>query len=304
MRLIREVKLRFFQDGATGEWGLTHQDTQDDSYGNGFNAFWGGIGIFHDIFEHWHEHTHKYFRGDYAMNIGGEMSAMGAMWYYFDTLGVRNRDFNPHSMLWMGDSMRKTTEDLIRENIEHDGSNYGSVLECGVPKQRPTENGELECQIDTMWENVKEMIPGKSHLEYKSRHPESTSDDREIEYGIQYKNSVTKRKIADLHRWGYRQAERDIPDTIENRDTLSEFIRFWNEFCKAHRAEDIGMEATGIDFRIYKERGQISWVAEFTGLECYDDEANSCRQEELGLNSRWQISSKRLPMIFNHSVAA
>src|SRR4051812_49426606 len=62
-KLVRTVDLRFFQDDANGEWGVTHKETCPGN-GNGeeFNAFWDGRGIFHDVFEHAHEFTDKHFR--------------------------------------------------------------------------------------------------------------------------------------------------------------------------------------------------------------------------------------------------
>src|SRR4051794_4205956 len=103
-RLIHEVDLRFFQDDATGEHGVSHVDTYNDSE-NPFNAGWGKVMIFHDVFEHWFEKRHKYFKGDYAMNIAGEMVAMGAMWYFFNELGIDNRLDN-RSMYSPGTRMR------------------------------------------------------------------------------------------------------------------------------------------------------------------------------------------------------
>lgn len=86
------VSLKFFCDDASGEYGLAHDNSiQNDTP---FNAFWGGIGIFHDVFEHWFEGKHKYFKDEYAFNVGGEMTAMGAAMYYYYILGIRERDFN------------------------------------------------------------------------------------------------------------------------------------------------------------------------------------------------------------------
>lgn len=246
-RLVKKIELTFFQDDANGEWGLTHKDTCDNRYGNSFNAFWGGMGIFHDIFEHSHEHTNKYFRGDYAMNIGGEIAAMGSMWYYIDELGMHNR-LSGRSVHSPSDSMRMSTEDMIHENIEYGGSQYGSTLESNVPKQRPTDNGELEYQIGKYWENVKKMNPERNH-------------DNEKEYGYQYKNSVTFRKIADLTRYGYRMAEKFVPNNWDNRTTLSDFLEVWENFCKSHPAEEMKNMFSGITFKIYKENDRITWKA-------------------------------------------
>ena len=87
-RLVRKVSFRMFEDDANGEWGLTHADTFNGS--EPFNAFWGDMGLFHDVFEHAHEHS-RFYSGEYAMNIGGELAAMGALWYYRDEMGFYKR---------------------------------------------------------------------------------------------------------------------------------------------------------------------------------------------------------------------
>src|SRR6185436_1652887 len=107
-KLIKEVNLVFFKDDGTGEYGLTHKETYDDNYGNGFNAFWNGIGIFHDVFEHSHEFTHKYFRGDYVLNIGGEMTNIDTMRYYYDNNGVHNIQKKHNSTYPICKSMKLT----------------------------------------------------------------------------------------------------------------------------------------------------------------------------------------------------
>lgn len=249
-RLVKTVELSFFNDDATGEYGLTHKDTQDNNSGTGFNAFWNGMGIFHDVFEHSHEHQNKYFRGDYAMNVGGEMTAMGAMWYYIDQLGMSNR-LNSRSMWSPGDNMKQTTLSEVQESITDGYTRYGRTLESNVPKQRPIENGELEYQISDYWTKVKKT---QTTTEYE----------QEREEGINYKKSVTFRKIADLHRYGFRMAERLVPNKWDNRIILSDFFEQWENFCKNNSAEDMQNNFRGVTFKIYKdENGVISWKAIF-----------------------------------------
>ena len=55
---MHKVTLDFFQD-ELGQYGIAHSNSTDQ----GFYAFWDGIGIFHDVFEHWFEGKHKYFNG-------------------------------------------------------------------------------------------------------------------------------------------------------------------------------------------------------------------------------------------------
>lgn len=247
-RLIKQIDFTFFQDNANGEFGLTHSDTCDDNYGNGFNAFWGGMGIFHDVFEHSHEHANKYFRGDYAMNIGGEMAAMGAMWYYIDEMGVGNR-LNNRSIHSPGSIMRLSTQDMVTEAISEGYCQYGSTLESNVPNQNPTNNGELEYQISEFWKNVKKQSV-------------RCEDENGIEYGNRYKESVTFRKIADLHRYGFRMAEKLVPNNWDNRITLQNFFEFWEDFCKSNNAEEMHNNFKGMTVKLYKdENGFITWKA-------------------------------------------
>lgn len=44
------VRLEFFRDEADGDYGLAHEKTI--GLNESFNAFWNGIGIFHDVFEY------------------------------------------------------------------------------------------------------------------------------------------------------------------------------------------------------------------------------------------------------------
>lgn len=235
---------------------MTHHNTQDDNYGQSFNAFWNGIGLFHDVFEHSHEYENKYFRGDFAMNVGGEMAAMGAMWYYFDQLGVNNRmDYGAY--IPPSESMKRTTLDMVHEAIEDGYTNYGNVLLSNVPKQKPVDNSDLEYQIFDYWKKVKAL-----HTK--------TQYEQERESGIEYKKSVSFRKIADLHRYGFRMAERLVPDNWDNARVLENFIQIWDEFCTENKAEEIANQCQGITVKLYKENNKISWKVTFNAINHFE----------------------------------
>ena len=134
----------FFEDDATGEYGLTHKQTYNHNIS--FNAFWSGIGIFHDIFEHYHEYS-KYFLGQYAMNIGGEMAAMGHMTYYVEKLGVYNRLKQGYNFRGTEHAAIETTSSMVEEAIQEGYSNYGYTLESNVPKQAPINETDLEYEL-------------------------------------------------------------------------------------------------------------------------------------------------------------
>jgi hypothetical protein len=256
-RLVRTVELVFFEDNANGEYGLAHKETYDQNQGNGFNAFWNGIGIFHDVFEHSHEFTNKYFRGDYALNVGGEMTAMGAMYYYIDEMGVHNRLREGTSWRGHGEIMRESTLSEVHEAISSGYCNYGYTLESNVPKQKPVENGEFEYQLEAYARRVKEL-------------PLSDYDQQEKEFGRNYKQSVTFRKIADLHRYGYRMAEKLVPNSHDNYATLCTFIEFWNVFCKRNAAEDMQRNFRGLTVKVYRdENGLIDWKGVFHSADKY-----------------------------------
>jgi hypothetical protein len=258
-RLINKVHLVLFKDDANGKYGLTHKETYNNPSGNNFNAFWNGVCIFHDVFEHWHELRHKYFQGKYAMNVGGEMAAMGAMWYYVDTLGLQdNRSLTYRSHRNWCKAFIDGTIGEIREAILSGYLRYGYTLECNVPKQKSVNNYEIEWQLD-------EYVSQVMSLEYTARYHSDQWCDEERERSKQYKASVIPRKIRDLHRWGYRTAQRLIPKDYRNRDVLIHFIEFFDEFTKNNQSMDLfDMGYNGMIVKVYKDKGLISWTATLT----------------------------------------
>jgi hypothetical protein len=255
-RLVRTVELVFFRDPNYGEWGLTHKDTcpkpgQDE----GFNAFWDGRGIYHDVWEHAHEHS-PYFRGEAAMNIGGEMAAMGAMWYYLETMWVSNRAFNSyHSNSTV---TIHGTSDMIQQGVEEGRTEFGSRLICNVPDQKLVEEDYLEGVIDEYMETIGKFVPGRGlHDSEREDHMEACKD---------FLASCTREKIANLHRWGFREAEKLVPHNMRNQHVLYQFIRYWNDFTKHNNSEETAYDYSGITFKIYHKKNQygeieISWRA-------------------------------------------
>lgn len=244
--LALSVDLKIFEDEESEIWGLTHKNTYNVD--NPFDSIWSGMMIFHDVFEHWFEKEHEYFKGKDSMNVGGEMSAMGAMWYYYSELGMHNRlpsnSYHPPCEM-----MKQTTMDMVEEAIHEGYCNYGETLECGVPYQSPVDNGELEYQIEDFANQVKGF----------------NFNCNDLESSKVYKDSVTSKKIKSLHRWGYKMAEKLVPDNYSNQDTLIEFKNFWDTFCEKNNAEELYNYFSGITFNIYKENGVISWTATLNG---------------------------------------
>ncbi len=256
------VRLQFFNDHADGEWGLAHEKTIGNDVS--FNAFWNGIGIFHDVFEHWFEFDHKYFQGENAMNVGGEISAMGAMWYYYGILRARNRkEFLTKKQHWNTVDMREAVvssiETLCVDGIAYGYTNYGHSLECGVPRQRDTKDYTLENQINELWYRL-----DKRQVE--------TEEMPERECAIEFKNSISYSKIANLYRWGYKMASKLVPCNDENSLLIDSFIEFWDKFCDNNPAEYLQTMFSGIEFVVKKDRHNVlSWTATLEGKDGFND---------------------------------
>lgn len=255
-RLVRTVKLDLFEDPANGEFGLTHHNTQEAASGDdGFNAFWDGRGIFHDVFEHAHEHT-KHFSGEAAMNIGGEMAAMGAYWYYVESLWIARRNFE-HTIHSNSTLMIGGTIDMVQEAIENGEFRFGYALVSNVPAQKPLTDEYIEDVIGEYMAKVSTFETGKGI--HESEREEIT------ECATAFAQSVTHERVANLHRWGYNEARKLVPEQNGyNAEVLNEFIRFWSKYCKANPAEELANSYRGITFRLYHdENKRLSWTARF-----------------------------------------
>ncbi len=192
------------------------------------------------------------------MNIGGEMAAMGAMHYYIDELHVQNRlrqsyFYSPSEVALRG------TFDMVSEVINGDGGSFSNLLECGVPKQKETENSELEWIIEEYARKVQAL-----EVHYEEPKELVLDGERPECHERDFKESVTQDKIADLHRYGYRMAGRLVPNSGPNHSTLTHFREFWDKFCKNHSAEEMAGLYRGVTFKVYRDsEGDVSWVAEF-----------------------------------------
>lgn len=252
-----KVELRFFEDDVTGEWGLSHKDTFNSE--TPFNAFWSGITIFHDVFEHWHEYKHKYFTGKYAMNVGGEMAAMGAMMYFVEQMDMEEvRRINKHNWYPHSKMAIELTVSEIKESIGSGYTGYGDTLESNVPYQ-PRTSSEMEYEIEDQWKEIKGM-------RYNSPRTQGDIYDDERAASKKYRKSVSLSKIQRLHRWGYHEASRRFPRNGHNINVLHEFIEFWDRFTKQNEAEEMAGWFKGITFRVYKKEKKIKWIARFNGL--------------------------------------
>jgi hypothetical protein len=259
-QLVREVELVFFQENRNGEWGVAPGPTVGPA-GN-FNAVWDGGYIFHDVFEHAHEGS-EYFSGINMMNIGGEMAASGALYYFTEDLGVR-RFTGVEQHVRAADALEQNSLDLIEEACV-DGivpSRPGSVtgdyersLESGVPAQPPLSDAtELDAVLDRYWSKVTGFRCRAVTL------PEQ-------EFAHAYRASVTRQKINDLHRWGWREARRLVPKSQWNRAKLDSFISFWSEFCVLNPAGRVAARSRSLTFKVFRRGLDVEWACD---LEHHD----------------------------------
>lgn len=151
-----------------------------------FDTFWNSQGIFHDIFEHFFEDKHKYFKGKYAFNIGGEIFASGIYTYIMETFYPTGRLFNSYQNFEeavIGDCINLIT-DIKETEI------YGSELLCSVPYQKPLRNTILE----------------------------------NIIYSIGHDYPKDKKYITRLLRAGYRYGKRNYKRTNEAFNNIEETL--------------------------------------------------------------------------------
>ena len=261
-----KVRLRLFQDDATGEWGLAHSNAIDID--TPFNAFWSHQGIFHDVFEHYFEDNSEYFYGSTAFNLGGEVAAMGHLSYYWSEYYLTGRQLSTRSIYTFEESIESTTEGDMLEAIYYGYTNYGDELKCVVPYQRPGD-GSLEDIIERHWRRVKEA-------HWKGNGYE---DEQERETSRNYKKSITKSKLQRLYRWGYHAAEKIAPYSYQNRETLEEFLNFWKKFCENHKAEEMSHYFKEIEFTIHPGL-DLKWEAQWITHERQRVEGKTMYPEE------------------------
>ena len=259
-----KLKLYLDYDDDTGVCGLR--------CGEEFNSFWDGRGIFHDVFEHWFETNHKYWYYPYAYNRAGEIAAMGAFLYFTTEMYIPNRHTNIfHTPL---DSALDTNLYPVKEYVKYDQEQYNELsLKHCIPKQKPVDNADVENLIITFVEEIQKLETGFEVQAIKSKY--------------------NFRNIADLTRWGYRQAKKLTPDIRENAVTLEHFIKDWEAFCQ--RVDPLDLIDKGVrsfTFNVTKNKyGIIKWEClvessyiEFDDLTIDENNINHITEEDIIFN--------------------
>lgn len=249
-RYERSVLLGFRSGTGGGTAGL--HPVNADQYGAAFDPVWGGEAIFHDVFEHWQE-GEQYFDGPLAMNLGGEMAASGSLYYYHADLGIQrfggaNQDVTAET------AVNRNTRDLLLEAWT-DGMRicrppsisprHGLILRSGVPAQAPPDPpSQLDAVLERYWQGI------EAHAATVEHRPVP----KEV---LEFRDSVTRERVFDLHRWGWHEAQRMVPLVSGNRDRLDAFIDFWNRYCATHAADELMDAHQGIRFSIRHDGGVV-----------------------------------------------
>lgn len=193
---------------------------------NRFEPFWSPDGIFHDVFEHWHEDVHPYFKGEAAFTLWGEMAASGAGVAY-RKLGINNfryrkysqdRDFIIDTRLFLEDTIYEVKNHDDRTDEPYMEYSVDKVL-CKVPYQKPLDHyssydlyswlGEYEYWVRENKQNENPLIK-------------------------KFMKSISYPHIQRCYLWGYNFATRLIDqDRDHSYKVLDQFLEDWNLICES-----------------------------------------------------------------------
>ncbi len=222
-----EVILRLHdEDDATGEWGLCHANAVGK-----FNTFWGPDGIFHDVFEHYFEDNHKYFSGNAAFSVWGEMCASGHGIAYAD-IGVDNFRYRQSSR---GRDFTVDTTTLITDWLH----GYVDWLDfpidrCDIPVQKykcPTTLRHWMNEYESFWYEQRDKGRDKIKM-------------------------IPKKYIYRSYIYGYKQALQIIGgDKQHAYNVLDKFLEQWHYITK-HQANELYLyTGTSEEGPVYSDYG-------------------------------------------------
>jgi hypothetical protein len=218
------VDLKVHEDERHGIWGLCPKAALDR-----FEPFWGADGVFHDVFEHYFEDEHSYFKGDAAFTLWGEMAASGAGIAY-RKLGINNFRYRNYGR------DRDFCVDT-KQNLEE------AIYEC---KQERTDTPYMEYSIDKALCKVPYQRPVDytynydlySWLgEYEYWVREQRQKDR---FTKSFMKGVSYPHIQRCYLWGYNFASRLIDqDRDHSYKVLDQFLTDWHQICEGGEVTDL-----------------------------------------------------------------
>jgi hypothetical protein len=203
-----EVKLRLHENSDQGTWGVCHENALDK-----FDPFWGADGIFHDVFEHYHEEKFAPFIGRNAFGVYGEMAASGAGIAYSE-IGIDNFKFRPQRNV-QRDFIADTTS-ILTDYIHGYDEELEFPLIFNIPRQRDPKSDTLNAYL-------------YDYFDWLNDH---------IEKGRTRAKELSKSKIKQAYFWGYNRAKKIIgSDENHAYDVLDNFLDDWNTITKNHNPE-------------------------------------------------------------------
>ncbi len=251
--MTHEVNLRIYRDDDSGIVGTCPSEVwrRDDS--GQFDPFWQGILIFHDVFEHYFEHTHAAFCGDNAHNVSGEVTAHGHLIYYLHTLECNRTNVGGGYLDDAG--ILSGTFGPMYDAITGGHTQYGETFQSDLPDNADTYPDFLESIINKHWQKVQDTQPDTKCREQRAR-------------AKRYKKSVTRQALATHYRTGYDMAAALVPNNRHNMWELNEFIDFFDQFCKAIPAESALLFGDKITVTVRRSKaGLIRWSAKLITYE-------------------------------------
>lgn len=215
-----QVQLQFFQDDATGSYGLAHRNSID----KGFNAFFSVIGVFHDIMEHYFEDVHPNFLGKYAFNYGGEIAASGHSAWYIHGLGLSRRWTDLGNIGSIEDTFARSVG--LEDEIYCGYTSFGDKLLCkcrNIYQPHPNYSGFVYNHWD-YWQRLIDQYPEPKE---------------EVERAMSIRNSLSLKKLEALYGWGYYTAKKLVPMTDYNLKAIQNMYSDIDAFTKYNEAEHL-----------------------------------------------------------------
>lgn len=218
-----EIILKYFQDDATGSWGLAPAGTIN--HDNGFNAFWGADGIFHDVFEHYVEGLLPYYSHQGFMTLWGEMCASGHGLAYHN-LGINNFRYrqNPNRD-FTADTINEVQEVLYERGREEEPYFRFDMSKetCLVPYQSyPNRAYELGSTIGEYRYKVEQYAKEKE---------------------VNHKKLIWMPGIDRNYIYGWKRAQKIIGrDWEHSYQVLDDFLTRWHKFTTYNKAEHLWLD--------------------------------------------------------------
>lgn len=232
-----------------------------------FDPFYTGLGIFHDVFEHYFEEQLE--EHHYRYQIEGEIIASGHCLYFYHHLCIKNR----FTYLYTNDidrSIRRDTIDEIYNYITDAHSKYidNELFQNVAPKNYSSKIlSRYDRDILSNWasryvDELNESFRKHFHELEKNFGKNGLADAKKRVR--RYIRSVTEKKILNLVTYGFVEASRQYHNTDENYDVLYNFIEEASRITKSHSASSLIDVIDWVEIILDLEQPKISYAVEVT----------------------------------------